>query len=498
LTWEVPESSGATAITGYRVEISSNSGSSWSFVSDSTATYAFKEWASGRTYVFRVAASNALGRGEFAESDPFTAQATSAPGVPRSLSATPWVNGAWIQFLPPVNLGDDYPGPAIFYEVQQSEDGGDTWLQAIGQYGSGWDNGIDSAYGGTGLVAQLNPNKTYKFRVRACNSLGCGPYLTGATAISPLLPPTAPTNVKAFNLADGSTYGTYFVDWDPPSFTPALIQGYWVQMKEGNDEWSLVAQVSAPTTQAGGISLLLRSDETLSNNGLQRLFRVLARSAAGDGPYSEPVSLSSASGLNPSAAQYAQSNVQISNSGFATRDITVSWTPPDTSGTGFVLQGYEAALQADFGQDLISRTLSSSTTSTTFTGVSNNEYYFLARAVYTNGQKLPAYYSVSGWITGGIEAPYNLSSSLSGSTVLLSWIWSGLDLVHHMVQYSSDLGATWQTWGTTSNSSSVPITGLATGRGYRFRVVTFAGTLRPGVSNASLPFPHIGSDQIYL
>ena len=67
LSWTAPASTGGSAITGYRIEVSSNGGSSWSDLvantSNTTTTYAHTGLAAGETRHYRVSAINANGAG---------------------------------------------------------------------------------------------------------------------------------------------------------------------------------------------------------------------------------------------------------------------------------------------------------------------------------------------------------------------------------------------------------------------------------------------------
>ena len=68
LTWDPPTSNGGFAISGYRIEISTDNGSSWRHFATRTGsetTYAATGLTSGQNYKFRVAAQSFLGTGSY-------------------------------------------------------------------------------------------------------------------------------------------------------------------------------------------------------------------------------------------------------------------------------------------------------------------------------------------------------------------------------------------------------------------------------------------------
>ena len=79
LTWELPETDGGSPITSYTIEkCDVNKGRSWysAGTSDkSTSTFTARRLFEGTDYLFRVAAENKIGLGEFtALSKPVTAK----------------------------------------------------------------------------------------------------------------------------------------------------------------------------------------------------------------------------------------------------------------------------------------------------------------------------------------------------------------------------------------------------------------------------------------
>ena len=72
ITWKAPRSDGGALITGYVVERCEGSRTSWTKVgqtSSETLRYKATRLTEGTEYIFRVAAENAIGVGEFATTD---------------------------------------------------------------------------------------------------------------------------------------------------------------------------------------------------------------------------------------------------------------------------------------------------------------------------------------------------------------------------------------------------------------------------------------------
>ena len=77
LKWEPPELDGGSPVTGYVVEMRATSKKSWTKVDDiKSLELTASKLAEGTEYVFRVAAQNAVGIGDFAE--------LQKPAVPKS------------------------------------------------------------------------------------------------------------------------------------------------------------------------------------------------------------------------------------------------------------------------------------------------------------------------------------------------------------------------------------------------------------------------------
>lgn len=171
VSWAAPASNGS-AITGYTVQIATNSGFTTGVAtftpSPATNTYVdITTLSPGVTYWVRVLATNAIGSSAYGASVSFSTSAT-VPGLPTSVAAgsiTPIT--ASISFVAPASTG----GSAITgYDVQVATNSGFTTdLQTIA------DDASPTPL--TGLIA----GRLYYARVRAKNAVGNGSWTTAIT-----------------------------------------------------------------------------------------------------------------------------------------------------------------------------------------------------------------------------------------------------------------------------------------------------------------------------
>ncbi len=175
ITWLAPTTDGGSPVTDYVVEVSANSGASWTTVSDavSAATSAtVTGLTNGSTYVFRIAAANAYSTGSFSTQSANTFIA-GPPSAPTGLAATGDIYSADLTWTAPYDGGS----PITDYVVEYSTDN------------ASWSTFADSTSTGTSTtVTGLTGGTYYYFRVSAVNVAAVGDPSTsaGATANLPL------------------------------------------------------------------------------------------------------------------------------------------------------------------------------------------------------------------------------------------------------------------------------------------------------------------------
>ena len=166
LSWTAPTSTGGAAITGYKIEVSTDGGGTFTqlVASHSTPPYAHTGLSAATTRHYRVSAINSVNTGpvsNVAMATTADAANPTAPGAPTSLTATASgptiINLRWT--APSSNGGGRITG----YQIEVSTDGGSTFGSLVARHPT-------TSYSHTGLTAGV----TRHYRVRAINSAGPG------------------------------------------------------------------------------------------------------------------------------------------------------------------------------------------------------------------------------------------------------------------------------------------------------------------------------------
>ena len=174
LSWTAPSSDGGSAITGYKIEVSSDSGSSWNNLVANTGnantTYAHTGLAASATRHYRVSAINSNGTGSPSNVDNATT-GTTVPGAPTSLSAT--ASGSTAIDLSWSALASTGGSAITGYKIESSSDGGSSWNDLVADTGN-----ANTTYVHSGLAA----GNTRHYRVSAINANGASTHSNVANA----------------------------------------------------------------------------------------------------------------------------------------------------------------------------------------------------------------------------------------------------------------------------------------------------------------------------
>ena len=404
LSWSAPASTGGSAITGYKIEVSPNGTSGWTDqvadTSSTTTTYAHTGLAPGDTRHYRVSAINTNGSGTPSNVDSATT-ATTVPGAPTGLTAT--ASGTTqidLSWTAPASTG----GSAITgYKIEVSSNGGSSWTDQVANT-----NSTATTYAHTGLGG----GTTRHYRVSAINTNGAGVPSNVDSATTGTSVPGAPTGLTA--TASGTT--AIDLSWSAPGSTGgsrrtdragvrrrrsssilrvardpgSAITGYRIEVSSnGGSSWTnLVANTgNANTTYA----------HTGLTAGTTRHYRVSAINANGTGV---PSNVDSAT--TGATAPGAPTGLTATASG--TTAINLSWSAPGSTG-GSAITGYKIEVSANVGSSWTNLVANTSNTTTTY-----------AHTGLTAGAT--RHYRVSAINTNGAGTASNVANATTGQTTV--------------------------------------------------------------------------------
>ncbi len=445
LSWTAPSDNGGAPITGYRIQVSPNAGTTWANRADvtgsSTTTYAHTGLTSGTTLHYRVLAINSVGASDPSNMVSVTVGVRTAPDAPTRLTATAdgrtRINLSWTA---PVDNG----GSAINgYRIQISADAGTNWSDLKANTGN-----AGTAYVHTGL----EPGTTRHYRVYAINSVGESDpsnVVNATTAFT--APPEAPANLQA--QASGRT--AISLSWTAPSDNGgATITGYQIELStDAGSEWSdLVANTGTTSTTYTHTGLLPATTYH---------YRISAINAAGTG---NPSNIDNAT---TDAASVPDAPAGLTATASGSTQIHLSWTAPSNDG-GAAISGYRIVMSTDAGanwSDLVANTESSATTYT-HTGLPEGATrHYRVYAINSIGESNPS--NVANATTGAAitrpGAPAELTAAASGRTQIhLSWTAptnnGGTAITGYRIEISADAGSNWSNLAANTESSATTYT----------------------------------------
>ena len=462
LSWSAPGSTGGSAITGYRIEVSSNGTSGWTDQvanTNSTATtYAHTGLAAGDTRHYRVSAINTNGAGTASNVANATTDA-SVPGAPTGLTATASGTTA-------INLSWSAPGSTggsaiTGYRIEVSSDGGSSWSDLVANTSN-----TTTTYAHTGLGG----GTTRHYRVSAINTNGAGTASNVANATTDATAPGAPTGLTA--TASGATQ--IDLSWSAPGSTGgSAITGYKIEVSpNGTSGWTnLVANTSNTTTTYAHTGLAA---------GDTRHYRVSAINTNGTGV---PSNVDSAT--TGTSVPGAPTGLTATASG-ATQ-IDLSWSAPGSTG-GSAITGYKIEVSPNGTSGWTDQVANTNSTTTTYahTGLAAGDTrHYRVSAINTNGTGVPSNVDSATTGTSVPGAPTGLTATASGATQIdLSWSapgsTGGSAITGYRIEVSSNGTSSWTNLvaNTSNTATTYAHTGLAAGdtRHYRVSAINTNGT----------------------
>ncbi|MFM7248631.1 MAG: ELWxxDGT repeat protein [Planctomycetaceae bacterium] len=446
VSWTAPASDGNSSLVDYRLERSSDGGLTWQAVADgvSTATTAtVTGLVNGSSYLFRVAAVNAVGTG------PATATAAAAvpskpAGAPSLVRAVRGDGQVTLSWKAPLSTGGS---PIVDYQVQSSTDGGASWTTVA--------DGVSAALSTT--VTGLANGVARSFRVAAVNSVGAGAMSLRTPPVIPAGRASAPADLVAVR---GNRSVT--LSWTAPVSNGLPITDYVVQAStDGGTTWKTAPDRVSPLPSARIAGLA---------NGTPYAFRVTAITGVGAGfagAASAPVVPATLAGV-PLALVGTRGDGRV----------TLAWRAPVSSG-GLPITDYVVERSGDNGKTWsVVEDAVSATPAATVTGLVNGTPSVFRVAAVNEvgvGPFTPKTAIVVPATTPG--APTGLAVTRSGTKATLTWTApassGGVAIVDYPVEWSADGGATWKR--LVRKPSALPtatVAGLSATQAYRFRVAT--------------------------
>ena len=450
LSWTAPASTGGSAITGYKIEVSPNGTSGWTDLvantSNTTTTYAHTGLTAGDTRHYRVSAINTQGTGTPSNVDSATT-GTSVPGAPTGLAATASGTTAIdLSWSAPASTG----GSAITgYKIESSSDGGSSWSDLVANTAS-----TDTAYAHVGL----DPATTRHYRVSAINANGTGTPSNVDSATTGTTVPGAPTGLTA--TASGTT--AIDLSWTAPATTGgSAITGYKIEVSPDGSSWSdLVADTASTDTAYAHVGL---------DPATTRHYRVSAINTQGTGT---PSNVDSAT--TDATAPGAPTGLTATASG-ATQ-IDLSWTAPASTG-GSAITGYKIEVSPNGTSgwtDLVANT-SNTTTTYAHTGLTAGDTrHYRVSAINTQGTGTPSNVDSATTDATAPGAPTGLTATASGATQIdLSWTapasTGGSAITGYKIEVSPNGTSGWTDLVASNTTTTYAHTGLTAGDTRHYR-----------------------------
>ena len=486
LAWVAPSANGS-AITGYRVQVSTSASGPFAdatgcttAASSTATTCTATGLTNGTSYYFTVAAINAAGT---------AAASTESSGLvpnttPDTASAPTGVAGdnqVALTWSAPATTGTAITG----YRVQVATSAAGSYANAAGCT----TNTTSTAT--TCTATGLTNGTAYYFKIAAINAAGTA---TASASSSGVVPYGTPAAASVPTGTPGNTQVA--LSWVAPSANGSAITGYQVQ----------VATSAAGTyTNATGCTSNTTSTATTCTatgltNGTAYYFKVAAINAAGTATAS-PATSAVVPNTTPDTAS-APTGVA------GDTQVAVSWTAPTNSGSA--ITGYQVQVSTSASGTYSNATgCTSNTTSTattcTATGLTNGTAYYFKIAAINAAGTATASAASSGVVPYGIPATASAPTGTAGNTqVVVSWVapsTNGSAITGYQVQVSTGASgsysnATGCTSNTTSTATTCPATSLTNGTAYYFKVaaINAAGTATASSASSSItPYTVPGS-----
>ena len=497
LSWTAP-SAGRASVTGYKIERSTDNGSSWNAsgsVADTEADTAQNVGTGVQTYyavtaeagenLYRVSAINDAGTGDPSIRVSVTPPTSAQPGAPSGVTAT--ANGSReinLSWAAPDTPGS---GPVTQYKIEYSKNGRLPWMELATTTVTTSDDG--TKYSNTGL----DPGTTRHYRVSAVNIAGRGPVfptstdgVTGGdehTAKTELAGvPAAPTGLKARATAAAGTK-TVELYWTAPNEGRAPIENY--KIETSNDRgatWSVSVATTETENMGSGVQTYHDVDATvLSTTVTSNSYRVSAINTIGTGPVSATVTVTApVNGTQPDAP----AGVMATKDG--ERQIEVSWTKVPSADTGV---GPVTQYKIEYSKNGMLPWMELATTAGTAARYENTGLapattrHYRVSAVNKAGRgpasDVDMVTTDSPSVTSEPGKPTGLTAkAVAATTVELSWTAPSAgraSVTGYKIERSTDNGSSWNASGSVADTEADTAQNVGTGVQTYYAVTAEAG-----------------------
>ena len=302
------------------------------------------------------------------------------------------------------------------------------------------------------IISGLANGNEHDVQVRASNARGEGSWSASARLKTGL--PDAPGSPT---VVPGNSQ--LAVSWTAPAGNGQTIRDYDVQYSsDSGATWQEFDSSATSTDTTATVTGL--------TNGTTYLVQVRAGNLNGDGAWSLSTTATAGVPVAPSAPALTSGNLSLE----------ASWAAPATNGsdiTDYDVQ-YRAAGSSTWTDWKASET--NTTATTTITGLTNGTSYEVRlRAVNARGDGLWSPSASASPAAQKPAAPAAPTLASGNASLEVNWVApaaNGSSITDYDVQYSSDSGATWEEFdsSTTSTDTSATVTGLINGTSYQVQV----------------------------
>ncbi|MDE2975083.1 MAG: fibronectin type III domain-containing protein [Gemmatimonadota bacterium] len=486
LNWTAPADTGGSAITGYKIEKSTDGGTTWANQRANTrstaTTYRHTGLSADTTLHYRVSAINNNDTGGPSNvASATTRRVGGAPGRPTNLRAR--AEGSSVIVLNWTEPSDTGGSAITGYKIEKSPNGTSDWDNLIANTRS-----TSTSERHTGLPADT----TLHYRVSAINSDSTGgpSNVASATTRDPS-PPSPPRNLDAAPRGQNAIA----LDWDAPRDSgSSAITDYKIEAsKDDTLSWSTIDD---------GRSTQTSYDHSGLDPGDTYYYRVSAINR--DDSTSGPSNVASAT----TRAEVPGAPTDLDATAVGSTQIDLAWNEPEEDG-GSPVTGYKIEMSPNGTsgwEDLEANTGSDATTYSDNTLSPNTTRHYRVSAINDAGSGPAsdvAHATTSGTVPG---RPTNLAATpLDTARIQLEWRApdddGGTAVSGYRIEVSED--GRPDSWvdverNTESDDTDYTHTGLGPGstRYYRVSAINSAGTGSPsrsaGATTLDVPDPPTG------